>query len=599
LIVPVWGERYAARFTELTLPALLAPGNVPELAASLTTEVALVTQRALFDVLRGTESFRRLEKHCEVRLIAMDDLLTHPGYYGLTITWTLFRGFTDLGPAMTDTWLLFLNSDFILADGSYRSLLQRLNANARIVLAPSYCTIEDEVVPLLRARVSAASHTLSIPPRDMADLMLDRLHYTVRAKTINRRMYRIQHVDQLYYVVDNDTILCRQFPISIVAMKPERVLTRAVAIWDFGTISEACPTSPLSVIADSDEFLMLELRGRNVASDQLELGWLTPSRVARSLAWWTTADQRRCSEHTLVLHRRDLPATVAAGGEALADFHRRVIAELPEPLPHDDHPIWTRLHTLHDEWRAGGSAAKSETSDLSGPRASTERPIRERLTLGIRALYRALFGSPPRLGAGHPDFIDIQPTIALIERLAVAARTAISVFSTPRAVVAPSLREWFDEVCELRPEDISGDGPRADFCFVELTRQEMMAFRELHRRLRNLVRPGGHIVVLYRTHGVEPLAPRDVSFIMGALPTSDVAVVSYRGGRLSSRLQRRWDERLAGIRKRRRVAAARFAVAALLQAPIAWLVNRAAQRHASSGEVPPGCTSVLIDITVV
>src|SRR5439155_1123725 len=102
----------------------------------------------------------------------MDDLLTHPGYYGLTITWTLFRGFTDLGPAMTDTWLLFLNSDFILADGSYRSLLQRLNANARIVLAPSYCTIEDEVVPLLRARVSAASHTLSIPPRDMADLML-------------------------------------------------------------------------------------------------------------------------------------------------------------------------------------------------------------------------------------------------------------------------------------------------------------------------------------------------------------------------------------------------------------------------------------------
>jgi len=109
---------------------------VPELAASLTTEVALVTQRALFDVLRGTESFRRLEKHCEVRLIAMDDLLTHPGYYGLTITWTLFRGFTDLGPAMTDTWLLFLNSDFILADGSYRSLLPRLKAYPMIVIEP-------------------------------------------------------------------------------------------------------------------------------------------------------------------------------------------------------------------------------------------------------------------------------------------------------------------------------------------------------------------------------------------------------------------------------------------------------------------------------
>src|SRR5207245_11679317 len=145
LIVPVWGERYAARFTELTLPALLAPGNVPELAASLTTEVALVTQRALFDVLRGTESFRRLEKHCEVRLIAMDDLLTHPGYYGLTITRTLFRGFTDLGPALPDTWLLFLNSDIILADGSYHSVLRRLNAHALILLGSLHSQSDAQV----------------------------------------------------------------------------------------------------------------------------------------------------------------------------------------------------------------------------------------------------------------------------------------------------------------------------------------------------------------------------------------------------------------------------------------------------------------------
>ena len=573
---------------------------MPELAASLTTEVALVTQRALFDVLRITESFRRLEKHCEVRLIAMDDLLTHPGYYGLTITWTLFRGFTDLGPAMTDTWLLFLNSDFILADGSYRSLLRRLNGNARIVLAPSYCTIEDEVVPLLRARVNGATQTLSIPPREMADLMLDRLHYTVRAKTINRRMYRIQHVDQLYYAIDNDTILCRQFPISIVAMKPERVLTGAVAIWDYGTISEAVPTSPLSVMADSDEFLMLELRGRNVASDQLELGWLIPSHVAHSLAWWTTADQRRCGEHTLVLHRRDLPATVGAGQEALADFYRRVIDELPPPLPHRNHPIWTRLHTLHDEWRAiGEGGTKGNAIEASPARTVSERGMRERLALGVRTLYRTLFGSIPRVRAGHPAFIDIQPTIALIERLAVGARTAISVLSTPRAVVAPSLREWFDEVRELRPEDIGGEDALADFCFLELTRQEVVAFRELHRRLRNLVRPGGHIVVFYRTHGVEPLAPRDISFIMGALPASDVAVVWYRGGRLASWLQRRWDERLAEVRERRRIGAARFVVGALLQAPLAWVVNRAAERRASTGEVPVGCTSVLMDITVV
>src|SRR5258705_133196 len=81
------------------------------------------------------------------------------------------------------------------------------------------------ILPPLRARLGRGPQGLSTPPRDLADLMLERLHYTVRAKTINRKMYRIERVDQLYHVVDNDTIVARQLPISIVAMKPERVLT--------------------------------------------------------------------------------------------------------------------------------------------------------------------------------------------------------------------------------------------------------------------------------------------------------------------------------------------------------------------------------------
>src|SRR5262245_15704960 len=437
--------------------------------------------------------------------------------------------------------------------------------------------------------------------------MLDRLHYTVRAKTINRRMYRIEHVDQLYYVVDNDTLLCRQFPISIVAMRPECVLTDPVAIWDYGTISEACPTSSPLVIADSDEFLMLELRGRNVASDQLELGWLTPSNVARSLASWTTADQRRCSEHTLVLHRSDLPATIEDGQRRLADFHRRVIAELPKPLSHRDHPIWRRLHTLHHEWRASGGVETTSVAHPWSTQAPEERPLRERLALVVRGLYRSVFGQFPRVRAGHPYAIDIDPTIALIERVATPKQRAISVCSTPRAVIAPWLKDWFDDVRELRAEDIASDAPgadrtgveSADFGFVELTRQEISKFCELHQRLRRMVRRGGHIVVLYRTHGVESLAPRDISFIVGALPAADIAVVEYRGGWLPSRLQRLWDERLAGIRKRRRTGAVSFVITALLIAPLAWIVNRAAVQRRNSGELPRGCTSVLMDITIV
>lgn len=606
LIVPVWGRPYAERFLELTLPALLAPGNVPYLSTALDTEVVLVTQRDLFETLRGAESVRKLEKHCVVRLTAMDDLMSFPAYYGLTITWSLFRGFTDLGPAMTDTWLLFLNSDFILADGSYRALVPRLAEGARMILAPSYCAIEEEVLPLLRERLDPATQTLAIPPRAMADLMLDRLHYTVRAKTINRKMFRIERVDQFYYAVDHDTLVGRQFPIAIVAMKPERVLTDPVSIWDYGTISEACPTSPLAVLADSDDFLMLELRGKNVAAEQLELGWLDPSAIGRDHSIWTTADQRRCGEHTLILHRADLPANLDEGRQALAEFHARVAAEVRQPpLSHRNHPIWNRLQTLHHEWRAAGGADAARADHAWATEASRGRPLGERLALLVRGAYRSIFGRIPDVRSGHPYWVDLKPATDLVASAAARTRRAAAVWSTPRAVLAPKLKDWFAEVDEYQPDALFDDVPAeapggpVDFCLLELTRDEMLGFRRLHPRLRRLVRRGGHIVVFYRTHGVELLAPRDVSFIVGAAPASDAAVVTFQGSRLSGTLQRLWDERLGAIRKRRRVGTVRFVTGSLLAAPLTWLANRAAQRRKRRGEVPRGCTSVLMDITVL
>ena len=47
---------------------------------------------------------------------------------------------------MTDTYLLFLNADFILADGSYARLVPHMLREAPVLLAPSYCTVAERVV---------------------------------------------------------------------------------------------------------------------------------------------------------------------------------------------------------------------------------------------------------------------------------------------------------------------------------------------------------------------------------------------------------------------------------------------------------------------
>ena len=77
---------------------------------------------------------RAAQRFCSLRLVAIDDMLSHPSYYGLTITHAFYRGFTDLGDAAKHVWCLFLNTDFILADGSYRALVTRMLAGERCIL---------------------------------------------------------------------------------------------------------------------------------------------------------------------------------------------------------------------------------------------------------------------------------------------------------------------------------------------------------------------------------------------------------------------------------------------------------------------------------
>ena len=67
LIIPLWGSVYAEKLTSMTLPALLAPGNLPALAATFDVDVVLVTESKLVDYIRQARSFQRLTTVCEVK----------------------------------------------------------------------------------------------------------------------------------------------------------------------------------------------------------------------------------------------------------------------------------------------------------------------------------------------------------------------------------------------------------------------------------------------------------------------------------------------------------------------------------------------------
>jgi Macrocin-O-methyltransferase (TylF) len=358
LITVAWGDRYVAELFDFTLAAALAPGNLPALVGLLDCEIVILTEEARFDGLRRHPVFQALERKCAVELRSVDEFVTRPDAYGMALTYSLFRGFEDLGADMVNVHLIFLNSDFILADGSLATVAAKIVAGERLILAPSYCVVGEVVGPELARQRDTETWVLSVPPRELAALGIRCRHNTIRGKTVNQRLFSMEWIDQFYWLVDQQTILGRQMPIAVVSMRPERVLTEMVTFWDYGIISEACPNTPRCVISDSDDFLMIELRSADTARDQIRLGWPSPKEIARRLYRFTTADPIELANHTLILHSDHIPPDSADAEARLDAFVALILSYLKQPIDYFNHYIWKYHYPTFQNLRAAYRASK-------------------------------------------------------------------------------------------------------------------------------------------------------------------------------------------------------------------------------------------------
>jgi hypothetical protein len=359
LIGYAWGRDYLDNLLDFAFPAALAPGNIPALAAVFECTAVIVTEEKLFDYVRAHPTTKKLKQICPIELIPLDDLISDSWQYGMTVAYALFRGFQELGDAMTDTYMLFLNADFILADRCYEKLIERIRSDERVHLAPSYCTVEEEVRGLLRRAKSKNGGILRIAARDMAAMILNHLHNTVRAKTINQQTFEFEYADQFYWQVDSHTLIGHQMPVALVGMRPERALTDLNAFWDWGIVYEFCPSKQLDVIGDSDDFVMMELRPKSRSVELIRIGRSLPKQISKRLMGHITQYQLDNAQFEIRLHSRE----VCGGGLAhaqrqLREYVDQVVDHLPSIPEHRGHRQWM-YHLKHYRWRLERKAISS------------------------------------------------------------------------------------------------------------------------------------------------------------------------------------------------------------------------------------------------
>jgi hypothetical protein len=379
LVTFAWGRDYLDNLLDFALPAVLAPGNLPALTAVFDCTVAIVTEDKLFNYVRAHPIIKKLEQVCPIALIPLDDLVSEPWQYGMTLAYALFRGFADLGPAMTDTYILFLNADFILADGCYAKLIDRIRSAERVHLAPSYCTVEERLRPLLRNAKRQNGGILVIPPQQMAELILAHLHNTIRAKTVNQSFFEFEYADQFYWKVDARTLIGHQMPIALIGMRPERQLTDLNTFWDWGVVYEFCPSQQLTVIGDSDDFLMMELRHKDKSMDSVLFGRSSPKQIAQRLMGHITQYQLDNARFELLLHSGALPSDFAEARRELQSYMRRVLRHLPSAPNHRRHRQWL-YHLRHFRRRLERTSVRSRMMRIRAEMEEAEANFNEEQT---------------------------------------------------------------------------------------------------------------------------------------------------------------------------------------------------------------------------
>jgi len=348
-LTAVWGDSYIRRFCELSLPSFVASGNIPALAEGRDFEVVIMTREVDFPVFDDYPAMARLRNTCPVRFVSIDDLMGSK-VYGVILTIAYARPIIAMGEEMLNTQFVFMNADFILADGSLRSLAHRIDSGERVILGPSFRSVSEEVEPVLENLVDRESGVLSVKPREMVKIAMDAVHPTKFAKIQNQSFIGTKHPNQAFWEIDDQTMLGRYFLIFMLSLKPESIMSSVSSYCDYALIADLCPDCNQTAMTDSDEFFMLELQEEEKESILLYNGRpYDAKKTAKSLSKWTTIEHLKGLDHNVVFHSRDVPPDAV-----------RYIAEADRFVETVKKTVKARAHKNHWHWLYGVAAWKTE-----------------------------------------------------------------------------------------------------------------------------------------------------------------------------------------------------------------------------------------------
>ena len=498
LLLPVWGYSYVRQFLECGLPTLLAPGNVPAVAAALPTEFIILTSVDDIPLIHEHPALKRLDGICKVTIHPIDHLITDTNY-STTITLAYAEAVRDVGEAMIDTCFFFLVSDYVVADGSFANVLKRMQRGTSAVVVGNLQITRETALPWLQRRLTDNGNSLALQPRELMRWALNNLHPITLANIVNIPFSHNSHTNRLFWRVDSNTMLGRFYLMHMLCVRPEVADFIVGSSCDYSFVPEMCPSANVDVITDSDEYLVIEMQPRSHEARAVRPGPIEIPALAKSLSEWTTITHRENANQSLIFHVGELPPNVGHSIEEADTFIADVARNLSrEPLPHRGHPYWIGAMVAFRE--SGGQKRNDE--EWSYALGLSEVPNKFTNWLLWRSKF-SLMGRPPYVLPWHPAWPDFRTVLSEIDTFFSEPNQRMLMLSNEPTPFSVALADSGERIHRLRchpflknpSERYARLHGQFDLCLIELDEQYMKDGGELIDRIVPLMKNGGRIIL--------------------------------------------------------------------------------------------------------
>lgn len=278
MVTAVWGKWHLDMHFNVNLPTLLAPGNLPALAARCKTTYLIFTRKADFERINSAAEIEALRRIMTVEIRWLDEADLQDPIAAHHKAWNL----ATKEAADNGSLVLLMPPDVAWGDNSFGSVVKHLENGVRAIFMTYLRAESSSFVEALLSRKPKEGIVNRVPPEEMVELCVRSLHPLMGAYLRDSDYFPI-HPEMILWAVPGEGFAVRVLAREMFIFDPVRVELNSVAL-----VAQTLSDDAIAFMAESDELFAVSL-----APLGKDIGWHINAHRADAIeiaGWWLNYD---------------------------------------------------------------------------------------------------------------------------------------------------------------------------------------------------------------------------------------------------------------------------------------------------------------------